>query len=201
MIQDYLSLPDPEAAAIISSRVSQWDKEEPLRYAAIGLMCLAVEKRELWRYMHDPDDGLPCRSFARWVRVHAPGSYSTCYAAKADVEALSDVPAEDLAQIPQGNFHTMKQLSTQIRKLPATIAAAKTKRPEEFVEHVRQQHPNQALEHKRMLRFSLDESAAVKVNEVIDMALEQGCSGRSEALEMMAEAARDQWEMLGASIS
>ena len=44
---DFSSLPDPEAAALISAEVADWDRSEPLHYAALGLM--AVTAMEVWQ--------------------------------------------------------------------------------------------------------------------------------------------------------
>jgi hypothetical protein len=226
--QDYLALPDPEAATLISSRVREWDEQEPLRYASLGLMALAVEKRMLWRHVTDKahilqqivaggqiytacvqcgvrqefiaseecpsSPGLPCRSFARWVRYAAPRGYSVVYAALRDCEELADVPAADLAQIPASNFHTLKQLSSRVRRTPAVLEAAKTQRAEEFVGTIRRDFPNQHIEHKRALRFNPDESAAERIEEALDLAMEHGAANRNDALELLAAMALQAWQ-------
>src|ERR1019366_3031212 len=116
------------------------------------LMALAVEKRMLWRYVTDPQDGLPCHSFARWVRVCAPAGYSTIYSALRDCEALADVPAADLAQIPHECFSTMKHLSGGVRKRPEVLAAAKTGRGT-LIQHVQKHFPDQHIEDTEDLRL------------------------------------------------
>lgn len=192
MNQDWTTLPDTEAAVVISARVADWDKTEPLRYAGLGLMALAVEKRMLWRHVTNPEDGLPCRSFGTWVRVCAPRGYSTVYQALRDVEELADVPAADLAQIPQSNLATMKQLSSKVRRQPAVLAAAKTQR---FVEYVNEHHPEQHIEAKKTLRFNPPRSAAAKIEEALEKAMEHGAGNRDEALELLAVTAMQEWQM------
>jgi hypothetical protein len=182
---DYASLPDPEAADLISTRVRQWDEEEHVRYAALGLMVQAVAKRMLWRHVADAD-GLPCRSLARWIHFCAPRAYSTCYQAMRDVEELSDVPAEDLAQIPHANIQTMKKMSGGVRKRPEVLAAAKTQRKEAFVETIKRTFPGQHLEQDAVFRVPLNETQLADVEGALAKAMARGCASRSEALWMIA---------------
>lgn len=186
MTPDYEAMIDEAAAKIISTRVSQWDKEEPLRYATLGLMALAVEKRLLWRLVTNPEDGMPCRSFATWVRVHAPRGYSTVYAALKDVEELSDVPADDLAQIPQSNMRTMKQLSSAVRRDPKVLELAKTQKTDALVAYVKAKHPNQHVMAETVFRCPLNELQMTEVEAAIIKAMNTGCASRSEALWMIA---------------
>jgi hypothetical protein len=171
--QDYLGLDDESAAALISSRIRQWDDEEPLRYASLGLMCLAVEKRMLWRHVTDPADGLPCRSFARWVRCHAPRGYSTVYAALRDVQELQDVPAADLAQIPQSSFYTMRRLSGGVRKRPDVLAAAK-KGKAALVRHAQEHYPQQHIESDEDIRLHVTSGQKAEILEEIEAEIQSG---------------------------
>jgi hypothetical protein len=172
MTQDYLSLPDSEAATLISTRMREWNQTERLRYSQIGLMCLEVQKRRLWNYVDD--GGIPCRSFARWLKVCAPYSYSTAYAALADVEELQDVPADDLAQIPQSNFFTFKQLSTAIRREPSVIAAAKTQRTEAFVDTIRKDFPDQHISRRKSFHLNPTEEQKAEIDEAFELAIRRG---------------------------
>ena len=180
---DLTKLPDPDAEAEVYASLHSYDADERLRYASIGLMVLAVHKRMLWRHRIDPADGFPCRSFARWVRIACPYSYSTVYAALRDVEELQDVPAADLAQIPQSNMRTMKQLSTAVRRDPKVLAAAKG-RTESLVAHVKANHPNQHIEGEKFLRVPLNEGQMDDVNKAITKAMERGCASPSEVVWM-----------------
>ena len=179
-MDDYVTLPDPQAATVISTRIATWDSEEPLRYAAIGLMAHEVWRRLLWQHATDPANGLPCRSFARWVRVYAPNGYSTVYAAMRDVEALPDVPAEDIAQLPQSSFKTLKQLSTAVRRDPEVLAAAKSGKNEALVAHVQKHHPDQHLEEYDRVVFNLTHGAKSEIDEAVDLAIERGDSRTKE---------------------
>ena len=183
MNPDYLKLPDEEAAQAITDHIKQWDAEEPLRYAAIGLMTHQVWKRMLWQHVIDPANGFPCRSFARWVRVTAPAGYSTVYAAMRDVEALPDVPAADLAQIPQSNFKTLKQLSTAVRGDEKVLAVAKSGRTDELVKYIQKEHPAQHIEADTFLRVPLTETQMADVEDAIKKAMDSGrCDSRSQVI-------------------
>jgi hypothetical protein len=192
MTPNYLALPDPEAAELISTLVKRWDEEEQTRYATLGLMVLAVHKRMLWQHVLDPEDGFPCRSLARWIRLCAPKGYSTCYAAMRDCEELSDVPAVDLAQIPQSNFATMKQLSTAVRRDPAVLKAAKGK-TEGLVAHVKKTHPDQHLSHTAPFRLTPTDEQRAEIEEAVELAIQCGdATSKEEAIFMWAVSYRQE---------
>ena len=173
MTPDFSSLPDPEAAALISAEVADWDRSEPLRYAALGLMALAVEKRMLWR--HVPG----CTSFATWVRSCAPKGYSTVYSALRDCEALADVPPADLAQIPHESFPAMKHLSTGVRKRPEVLRAAKAGR-EALVQHIQKHHTDQHLEATEDLRLHPTSTQKAIILQAIEAAIQRGDGSTKE---------------------
>lgn len=186
---DYVTLPDQEAADAISAYIIEWDEQEPLTWARLGLFCIAIEKRLLWQLVNDPITNAPCHSFNRWVRRCAPRGYSTCYAAKRSCEDLADVPAADLAEIPESNFHTMKLLSTAVRRDPEVLAAAKSLGPDKFLASVMQSHPGQALESRSSLRFNPTSSQKQVIMQAIEMALQTGQAGsKEELLELWAVA-------------
>jgi hypothetical protein len=175
---DWNQLPDAEAAKLISASVRRWDETARLKYAEIGLMALAVQKRLLWQHIAD-EDGLPCRSFARWVRVCAPHAYSTVYAALRDCEALEDIPAAALAQIPQSSFRAMKELSTKVRADPKVLAAAKVGRAE-LVAHVKAHWPTQHVESRTLYRLNPTESQRAEIEEAVGLAIARGDATSAE---------------------
>ena len=181
MTPDYLALPDPDAERLIFSTLTTYAEDERSRYATVGLMADAVEKRLLWKCHVDPADGLPCRSFARWAQL-CPYPYSTLYAAMRDVQALADVPPTELAQIPHGNFRTMKQLSTSVRRDPAVLAAAKSQSNDSLVAHIKAKHPEQHIERETVFKVPLNETQMADVEAAIAKAINRGCGSRSEAL-------------------
>jgi hypothetical protein len=190
-----LTLHDSESEPILFNRLQQIAATWELGYAEVGLICREVDAYLLWQQRPDPDTGEPCASFARWIHVCCPRSYSTVYAAMRDVEALKDVPDRHLAKIPASNFPIVKQLSTAVRNDPEVMAGAQTKCTEDFVEQIRRDHPGQAIERSRVLRFKLDESAADEVEAVIQMAEARGAKNWAEALEAICAEVKTQWLM------
>jgi hypothetical protein len=192
-MREILSLPDEQAETALFYRLAYIDNIHKLSYAEVGNICLQVQAYMLHEQRIDPETGLPC-TFSRWVHLAAPYSYSTCYAAMRDCEAMKDVPEEHLAEIPAGNFPVMRQLSTKVRADPGVLKAAKTKKTEAFVEHIRAEHPDEHIESRKTFRFHPEESAAAKIEEALNRAEKMGAHSRDEALEIVALAAMDWWE-------
>ena len=163
------------------------DNASKYSYARVGIICRDVKNRLLWQHR--------AKSFHEWVKIACPWSFATAHASLRDVEELADVPEKDLAAIPASNFPIMKQLSTAVRAEPQVLEGAKTKPTEKFVEQIRETHPEQHLDAKKPMRFFPDESAAVKIEEALEMAMRHGAANRSEALELIAYCALEQWQL------
>lgn len=187
---EILNLPDDQAEAVLFDRLRHLDRQDKLSYAERGLICRQVQNYMLHKKRDDPETGNPC-TFTRWVRLSSPWSYATVHKAMRDVEALKDVPAEDVAEIPPSNFPVMLQLSTEVRNDPQVLEAAKTQHTEELVEHIRTHHPSQHIEHRKLLRFKPEESAAQKIEEALEEAERRGARNREEALEWVSGWAMD----------
>lgn len=174
--------------ALIFNRLQAWDKAI-LSRTEIGIMIREVRDGLLWKHR----DG--CTSFTSWVRSAAPRAYSTAHQYLREVTELSDIPDAHLSQIRGENVDTVMQLSTAVRNDPEVLVQAQTQPNEEFVESIRQNHPEQALEHRRALRFVAEESAAKKIEEALDRALDHGASNRNDALELLAVTAMETWQI------
>lgn len=192
-MRELLALPDAEAERILFGRIQHIVKVWELSYAEVGLICREVQNYLLHEQRIDPDTGEPC-SFSRWIHLAAPRSYSTVYAAIRDVEALKDVPDEQVAQIRSSNFPVMVQLSSAVRNDPEVLKVAQSGRSEELVEHVRQNHPDQHVEHRKLLRFVVEESAAVIIDQALKMAQFHGAGNQAQALEAICQEAIASWE-------
>ena len=191
---DILRKSNVEAESILFNRMRQLDRTEKLSYAEKGFILQAVEQFMLHESRVD-DSGKPM-TFTRWVREASPWSYSTSFQAKRDMEQLADVPEEQLALMPAGNIRTLLRLSTKVRSEPSVLEAAKTQRPEEFVESVRTSHPDQHLSASTVMRFKVDDEAVSLVEEAIDYAISHSIAGNwGEALERMAVTALEQWKL------
>ena len=169
---DYLALPDPEAEALIFSTLTIYAEDDRTRYATVGLMADAVEKKLLWRHHTDPEDGLPCRSFARWAHL-CPYPYSTLYAAMRDVRDLADVPAADLAQIPQSSIKAMRGLSGGVRKRPDVLAEAR-KGKEALGAHIKAHYPDQHWQDDGHIRLLVTSDQKAEILEEIEAEIESG---------------------------
>jgi len=180
-VNDYKELPEAEAEQAIYENLKNYDEDSRLRYAQIGLMVLSVQKRELWKLRIDPADGFPCRSLARWIRIACPYAYSTVYAALNDVEELQDMPQDVIAQVPQGNFKTLKQLSTKVRRDPEVHKVAKEK-SEKLVQHIQKNYPEQAIEQNLFMRFSPTTSQRGDIQDALQHAKAGDSISDTEAL-------------------
>ena len=90
---------------------------------------------------------------------------------------------KDLAEIPESNIKTPTQLSSAVRAHPAVVRAAKTQSPTQFTETIRRDHPGQAIEHRKPMRFVPSESQAADIEEALKIAMEEdGAMSRTEAL-------------------
>ena len=175
MKRDYLDLPDIEAEAAIYTRSRTLDETSKSAYSEMGLMCVEVKRRMLWQHRTDPETGFPCRSWTRWMRVAFPFSYSSAFAAFAEVEKLlEDIPAEDIAQIAPGNLHTLTSLSTAVRSDPKVLAAAKTKKPSDFIEHVQEKHPDQHIASTEWIKLAATPEQALDIREAAEQAIRLG---------------------------
>ena len=194
---DLNTLPDTEAEESIYETLRSYDSDSRLKYTQIGLMALAVHKRMLWQKRIDPEDGFPCRSFARYIRICCPYGFSTVYAALRHVEALPHVPEEQLAQIPQSNIPTMLKLSTAVACDPLVLEAAKG-RSEAFVAYIREKHPDQHIPTLKPVKVMVDDPDFIY--SVLDQAVElHDAIDRGHALQMVCAMARKSWELESSS--
>jgi hypothetical protein len=172
---------DPSREAFLFARIRELDAIEKFSYAEKGMMCKEVKDTMIHRQRINPETGEPC-SWTEWVRLAAPWAYGTCFSAVRDMEELKDIAPADLARIPEANFPILRQLSTQVRNTPTVLQAAKTKRSDEFIEHIKREHPGQAIEHSKPMRFMPSETQAVEIEKSLAMSMERGAKNRTEAL-------------------
>jgi hypothetical protein len=191
---EILRLPTSEAEAELFNRMRFLDRTEKLSYAEKGFISKAVHDFLLNEEHLDPDTGKPC-SFAKWVRLACPWSYSTAHAAKRHIEALADIAPEHLLGMPPSAFPLMETLSTAVRSQPVIIEAAKES-AERLVETVKRDFPEQHIQSKRVFRFRVNEDEAADVDAAITWATEHGIAGGpSEALHRMAVTALEEWKI------
>jgi hypothetical protein len=120
------------------------------------------------------------------MHVAAPRAASTAFGYLRQVEALSDIPDEHLAQIRGENVDTVMHLSTALRGDDKVLDIAKTGRTEELVAYLKANHPEQHAEHVKFLKVPLSETQMAEFEQAIAKAMERGCESRSEACWMIA---------------
>jgi hypothetical protein len=173
---------DAAGEAQLFARMQSIDREEMLSYSERGHIGLVVRENRLHLHRISPETGEPC-TWTEWVRLCSPWSYSTCFEAVRDIEALSDIPKEELAQIPKGNIQTLTKISTGLRSQPAVLEAAKTQRPKAFIEHIKRNHGDQHIEQSHVLSFTVNESEALVIEEVLKSEMKKdGTLSRTGAL-------------------
>lgn len=187
MTTEYQQLDDAAAAELITERLKRYDREHEKKYAALGLMLLEAEKRELWKLVPDSIGGIPCRSFNSFMRATLPQSYSTGRAALAHVKALKDIPAESIAQIKQCNMNTYISLSTSVRRDPEVLQSASHATNAEFVRLCQDRFPQQAIETCQPMRIPFTASQRIVVDNSYAKAQERGeASSHAEFFELLA---------------
>jgi hypothetical protein len=186
-IEAVIQLPDDRAAEELDRRMGAWDLLDRLHersYAERGLIAREFERRQLWKYLIDPEVGVPFASFTAWMSSGSIGGRRVNFEAKRDIEELSDLPAEKIVDVSKSNLKVLKQVSTQVR--PILLDAARTLPTNELLAKIEKEHPNQHIESKMTIRFSLESSAAKEVERAISLAIERGARDRNEALEYLA---------------
>jgi hypothetical protein len=199
-LSDLISLPDPEAAEALNTRMAALDQIHRIHersYAERGIIAREFELRSLWRHLIDPDTGLSFPHLTAWLSCSDfLGCRRTNFEAKADMKELADVPADKLIDVSKDNIKVLKLLSTSVRNQPDVLEAAKRLPQDKFLAKVEREHPSQHLEVRRVLRFSPGRSGAKVVEEMIAWALEHDIAGsRDEALVRAAEAALNEWKL------
>jgi len=117
------------------------DRVEDRSFIWRGIVLREIERRELWK---DDKDAL-YTSMNDWIH-RAPGkSARDRYAALAAVEALKEIPLQDLSQIPRCNVETLQKMSSSVRVQPEVLEAAKGSE-DAFVAHVQAHHPDQHIQ-------------------------------------------------------
>lgn len=192
-MRELRELSESDQEHILFGRIQYIASVWELSFGEVGLICREVQNYLLHEQRIDPDTGEPC-SFARWIHLAAPRSYSTVYSAMRAVEELKDIPDEQVARIRSSNFPIMTQLSTEVRNDPEVLKVAQTGRSEDLVEHVQRNHPNQHVEHRKLLRFTVEESAAVIIEHALKMAQFHGAANQAQALEAICQEAIALWE-------
>jgi hypothetical protein len=186
-IRGLRSMSDADAARVLDDRLRFLERQYKRNFVERGFILLEMEERQLWKCLIDSETGDEFQSFERYIVTAASHSRADCFESLRAVKELRDIPREQLMNIPRKNIGILSQLSTKVRRDPDVIAAAQTATKADFIGHIQENHPDQAIEQETKLTAHPTKSA----REVIDMALEVavwlcGCNGRESGLEFLA---------------
>jgi hypothetical protein len=162
------------------------DRAHERSYAERGMIAREFEVRNLWQYLIDPRTRSPFRSYNAWMGSGYIGCRSVNYEARRDMEELKDLPPSKLREVPKKNIKVLLQLSTAVRRSDKVLYDARSMQPQDFIQRVEKDFPDQHIESTQVVRFTLTRSAAKEVERVIDLAIERGARDRNEALEWLA---------------
>jgi hypothetical protein len=198
-LERFIKKADGEAAFFLHHRMRAFDWMDEQRersYAERGLIAIEFEKRKLWQYLDDPATKKPYTSFNAWASSRCNGARSVTFDAKRDLEALQDVPAAELRDIPKGNLKVLKQLSTAVRKEPAVLQAARSMTTPQFLESIEKLFPEQHIESPIVVKVNAAPADASTFEEAIQYAIDHEiAANRSEAMGRMAYTALEQWRL------
>ena len=193
-LDNLLALPDPEAAENLNTYMAALKRVEEIFAVSYGQRLVIIrhfEERSLWRYLTDPDVGLPFPSLTAWLSSGFIGCRRTNMEAHKDALALADIPSEKLIDIPKQTLHVLKQMSTADRNDPEILESAKSLDTDEFLEKIEREKPLQHIEMRKPMKFNFGRSQAKTVEKWIETALESDIAGtREEALERACQIAQ-----------
>lgn len=199
-LSDLITLPDPEAAEAMNTRMAVFDQIQRMHersFVERGIVIREFERRQLWKHLTDPETDQPFPNLTAWLSCDKfLASRRSNFEAKRTLEQLEDVPQAKLIDVPKANLHTLAQLSTAVRNQPDVLEAARTMTREDFEARIEKDHPAQHIQARRWLKFSPDRSGAKAIEEAIAWALEHDIAGtREESLVRACETALHQWEL------
>lgn len=156
-----------EAANALAGILGSLDTVEKQAFAVRGMCCLLLEERELWKEFTDTEVGLPYASLDRFLKQTLPNSWGYCRDALRAVKELREMPFQDLLDMPRCNIETLKKVSSNIRKEPKVIEAAKTLTESQFAAKLSKDY-GQHIESKSTLKFTYTASELAEVERALD---------------------------------
>ena len=195
-LSEAISMPDPEAAESLNRRMAAWVRVDRLyerSFVERGLIIREFEKRQLWKYLIDPETGVNFPHLSAWLSsADYLGCRRTNFESKRILAMLEDVPAEKLIDVPKANLHTLTQLSTAVRNDPDILEAARTLPREKFEEKLEREQPQQHIEVHSPLKFHFIRSQRKAIEAWVEYAMNHNLAGtREEAVAWACEEALD----------
>jgi len=188
-IERYGKTDKQDAAHAYTMRMNYLDAQDKRTFVERGLIVKAVDEGELWRRVIDNETGEPYRSTAQWIVGECPHSQATCFDAWGAMKRLTDVPAEELRQMPRSNVKQLSKVtSKKAKRDPEIIHAAQTQSENEFIETVNRSYPDQHLEPNAKLIMKPSASARSCLDRVIEAGMMlYEVPTREEALEAVGQ--------------
>jgi hypothetical protein len=198
LLEEMRSWDDRRVANRLDGRMRSLERWHKSTFVEIGLICLEMSERKLWTKLADPATGVVYTSFDGWLKLAAPVSQSTGYAAMTALKKLNGVVSTaDLLQMPRGNVMTVSKLSKKTRASTVTVnghavpivEAAKSLTEGQLLDRLDAEYPNEHLEPAKKVIARPTRSQRSVIDQAIEiaMALEE-CRTREEALEAIAVA-------------
>lgn len=162
---------DPKGSAILLRSIlincgALQEQVEKQVFALRGMAMLLIEDRELWTQFIDPEVDRPYTSFDRWLKATLPTSWGYARDALRAVKELRDVPFVDLLAMPRANIETLKKTSTNVRKEPKVIEAAKTQSEAQFTQTLTRDF-QQHIEVKKTFKVTYDAGEYAEVEKFL----------------------------------
>lgn len=193
-VADIRKLDDWDAAVIYDARLVELEKVAKRGFIEMGLICLEVKKRELWKLIEAPDwideqgvehSGEPFHSIDAWIMGRLGVSRRSAYNAMGVLKA--NTPLDDLREMPRVNAVRLSKLSSTVQADPAIIEAAKGSE-KGFVAKLQKDYPDQHIEATRAVIATPELSA----RERIDLCFDAVCwvydvNTREDVLELLCE--------------
>jgi len=176
--------PPQEAADALAGILGSLDTIEKQSFALRGMACLLLEERELWKEFIDAEVGLPYSSLDRFLKQTLPNSWGYCRDALRAVKELREMPFADLLEMPRCNIETLKKVSTNVRKEPKVIEAAKTQTESQFAQTLTRDYA-QAIESRATLKLTFAAGEMAEVEKALD-AVGKLCSVDDRAGQLLA---------------
>lgn len=177
-IQALRSVGDKDAAQILTARIRELERQYKRGFIERGMILLEVEQRGLWKHVTDRETGDPYHSLGAWLVGEAPHSRSDCYAALKAVKQLSEIPKEELLEVPRCNVEVLRRVPKQDRTKRLTVGGkrmtvieAAARLPEKKLrEVVHREIPNAHIEPKEPMILRPEVSSRKQIDIGLDAA-------------------------------
>jgi hypothetical protein len=155
---------DSDAADIYDARTRAIEGATRRAFVELGMICLEVSRRELWRRLTVPGDSNYFVSFDAWIYSALKVSRSSAYSAMKLLQ-LKDVAVKDLLEMPRRNAQHLVEWSAEVHRDPVVIAAAKNGSERELVATVQERYPDEHVEPRRAVLATLSDSSRLAMEE------------------------------------